>query len=113
MHRRVKKLPPRTTQQAAPGSRRYDIGDLVLARLSVKSNKTKNVVDKTKFAYTGPWAVTNKLKGVSYKLTHTLSKKVTSKHAMNTSPVPPDMQAFAPLENVDSRYGQSYRLIDW
>ena len=37
-----------------PDPRRYDIGDLVLARHSVKSNKAKNVVDKTEFAYTGP-----------------------------------------------------------
>ena len=28
------------------------------------------------------------------------------------SPVPPDMQAFAPLDGVDSRYGQLYRPIN-
>ena len=26
--------------------------------------------------------------------------------------VPPDMQAFAPLDGVDSRYGQLYRQIN-
>ena len=84
----------------------------MLARRSVKSNKAKNVVDKTKFAYTGPCAVTKKLKGPSYELTHTISKKITVKHAMHMSPVPPNMQAFAPLDGVASRYGQLYRRIN-
>ena len=95
-----------------PDPRRYVIGNLVLARRNVKSNKAKNVVDKTEFAYTGPWAVTKKLKDASYRLTHTVSKKVTIKHAIHMSPVPPDMQAFAPLDGVDSRYGQLYRPIN-
>jgi hypothetical protein len=95
-----------------PDPRRYDIGDLVLARRSVRSNKAKNVVDKTEFAFTGPWSVTKKLKGASYELTHTVTKKTTTKHAMHMSPVPPDMQAFAPLDGVDSRYGQLYRPIN-
>ena len=31
---------------------------------------------------------------------------------MHMSPVPPNMQAFAPLDGVDSRYGQLYRTIN-
>ena len=31
---------------------------------------------------------------------------------MHMSPVPPDMQDFAPLDGVDSRYGQLYRPIN-
>ena len=37
-----------------PDPRLYEIDDLVLERRSIKSNKAKNVVDKTEFAYTGP-----------------------------------------------------------
>ena len=37
-----------------PDPCRYAIGNLVLAHRSVKSNRAKNVVDKTEFAYTGP-----------------------------------------------------------
>ena len=58
---------------------------MVLARRSVKSSKANNVVDKIEFAYTNPWAVTKKLKGASYKLAHTISKEVTSKHVMHMS----------------------------
>ena len=58
-----------------PDPYHYNIGNLVLARQRVKSNKAKNIVDKTDFEYTGPRAVTNKLKGASYELTHTISEK--------------------------------------
>ena len=44
-----------------PDPHRYDIGNLVLARRSVKSNKAKHVVNNTKFAYTGPWACHQKV----------------------------------------------------
>ena len=59
-----------------------------------------------------PWAVTKKLNGASYELTHITSKKVTSKHAMHMSPVPPNIQAFVLLDSVDSRYGQIYCQIN-
>ena len=84
----------------------------MLARHSVKSNKAKNVIDKTEFTYTDPWTVTKKLKGVYYKLVHTISKKVTTKHTIHMSPVSPDMQAFAELYGVDSGYGQLYHPIN-
>ena len=44
-----------------PDPRCYKTGDLVLARCSVKSNKVKNVVNKTEFAYNGPCGVKKKL----------------------------------------------------
>ena len=59
-----------------------------------------------------PGLVTKKLKGASYELTDTISKKTTVKHAMHMSPVPQDMQAFAPLDGVDSRYGQLHQPIN-
>ena len=36
------------------------------------------------------------------------SKKVSKKHAMHITPVPPNMQAFAPLNGADPRYSQLY-----
>ena len=87
----------------------YVIGNLVLARCSVKSDNGKNIIDKTTFAYTSPCVVTKKLKDTPYKVTHAISKKITSKHATHMSPVPPDIQAFVSLDSVDSCYGQLYR----
>ena len=84
----------------------------MLAPHSVKSSKTKGVVDKTKFPFTEPWEVTKKPKGASHELTHLFSKKVTKKHAMHTSPVPPNMQSFALLDGVNSRHGQLYHSIN-
>ena len=91
-----------------PNSHIYHIGDLVLSCFSVKFNKTKGVVDKTNFSFNGPWTVTKKLKGVLYDLTHTTPKKVTTKHAMHTSLFTHAIQVVAPLDGVDSLYGQLY-----
>ena len=80
----------------------YDIGDLMLARHSVLSNRTKCVVDKTEFTFTGPWTVTKKLKRTPYELTHTTPKKVTKKYTVYTNPVPQVIQGLASFDKVDS-----------
>ena len=45
-----------------PGPCVYKVGDHVLSQRSVNSNKATGVVDKTGFAFTGPWEVTKMLK---------------------------------------------------
>ena len=51
-----------------PDPRVYKVSDHVLAKRSVKHNKSNGLVDKTEFAFTGHWEVTNKLKSASYEL---------------------------------------------
>ena len=94
-----------------PDPKVYEVGDRVFARRTVQSNKAKGRVDKAQFAHTGPWEITGKLHGASYEIKHCQSKRVDKRHAMDLSPVPPEMVAFAPLDGPDTRYGQLYRGI--
>ena len=55
-----------------PDPLQYEVGDLVLAKRDVKSDKAKNKVDKAQYAYTGPWEITKKLRGGSYDIKHSL-----------------------------------------
>ena len=66
----------------------FEIGNIVFTKKAVKSNKAKHIVDKTEFAFTGPWYIVRKLKGVSYELRHTRSGKMDKNHAMHISSVP-------------------------
>ena len=90
----------------------FENGDVVLAKRAVKSNKANHIVDKTEFAFTGPWEIVCKMKGGSYELRHTRSVNMEKKHAMNIRPVPPEMIAFAPLDGIDTEYGQIYKNIN-
>ena len=50
-YRNAKKLDPKL----------YNIGDIVLARKEVKSNKKKGIVGKTTYKFTGSWRIIEKL----------------------------------------------------
>ena len=95
-----------------PDPLRYEVGNFVLAKRAVKSVKAKNQVDKAQYAYTGPWEVIKKLQGGSYNLKHTTSGKLDKKHTMHLQPVLPELLSFAPLDGVDTRYGQLYRNVN-
>ena len=90
----------------------FEIGNIVFTKKAVKSNKAKHIIDKTEFAFTGPWDIFRNLKGGSYELRHTRSGNTDKKHAMHINPVPPEMIAFAPLDGIDTKYGQIYTNIN-
>ena len=94
-----------------PDPTQYAIGDKVRAHRSVRSDKAKNRVDKTEFAYTGPWESMRKLDGASYKIKHCRTNRIDKRHAMHLSPLPPELTAFRALDGADSRYGQLYKGI--
>ena len=48
----------------------YAVGDRVFAKRAVKSDKIRGLVGKIMDAWTGPWEVTQKLKGSSYEIRH-------------------------------------------
>ena len=94
-----------------PDPKVYETGNKVFAGRTVQSNKAKGRVDKAQFAHTGLLEIVCKLHGVSYKIKHCQYGRVDKHHAMDVSPVPPELVAFAPLNGPDTRYGQLYRGI--
>ena len=95
-----------------PDPRQYEVGDKVLCRRTVQSNKAKGIVDKVQYAYNGPWEVVSKLPGASYEIKHVASGRMDKKHAMHLSPMPYELVPFAPVDGVDTRYGQLHKGID-
>ena len=77
-----------------PNPLRYEVGDIVLAKWAVKSDKAKNKVNKTQLAYPGRWEIMKKLKGGSYDIKHTCSGKLDKKHAMYLQHIPPELLSF-------------------
>ena len=62
-------------------------------------------------AWTGPWRVTEKVKGSSYALEHVHSKKIGKRHASDLSPFPLELLPFMPVDGPDNRFGQIHRPI--
>ena len=50
--------------------RSFELDDLVLIRRQVQSNKKKELVDKSQYAFTGPWKIVSNLQNGSYLLQH-------------------------------------------
>jgi len=94
-----------------PEPRLYHIGDRVLARRIVKSDKKREIVDKVAYQYSGPWEIVEKLAGSSYRIKHCDSGLVEKKHAGYLSPFPASLLPFQPLDGADNRYGQLYQPI--
>ena len=57
-------------------------------------------------SYTGPWIVTEKLKGSSYSIKHRDSGIVSKRHAAHLSPFPDELLPFLPVDGPDNQYGQ-------
>ncbi len=53
-----------------PDPRIYSLGDIVFACCAVKSNSSREQVDKLQYIFTGPWRIIAILKGASYELEH-------------------------------------------
>ena len=94
-----------------PEPRVFEIGSLVMARQTFQSKKNIGRVDKVEYSFTGPWRVTKKLDGASYEIKQENSNTIGKRHAAHLTPVPPEMQAFLPVDGGDSRYGQIYKPI--
>ncbi len=91
-----------------PDPKIYLVGDIVFARLAVRSDATHGQVDKETYPFTGPWQVIAKLHGASYKLEHCLTKSKEKKHASDLSPYTVELIPFQPLDGADNQYGQLY-----
>ena len=94
-----------------PDPRIFAIDSIVMARRKVQSKKSIGRVDKVEYAFTGPWRVTKKLDGGSYEIKHEHTNVIGKRHAAHLTPVPPEMQAFLPVDGADTRYGQLYKPI--
>jgi hypothetical protein len=89
----------------------YEINDLVFARRSVRSDRTKGRVGKIMIKHTGPWRILEKLAGSSYKLQHCKTSKLDKKHAAHLSPCPEQLIPFPPLSGPDTSYSQIHKQI--
>jgi hypothetical protein len=95
-----------------PDLRIYSLGDIVFACRAVKSNSSREQVDKLQYAFTGPWCIIAILKGASYELGHCDNIKwKEKKHASSLPSYPTELIPFEPIDGVDTRYGQIYKPI--
>jgi len=92
--------------------RLYDVGEIVFAKRAVKSIASRGLVGKLMNAFTGPWAITEKLPGSSYSLRHEISGQLGKRHAAHLSPYPRELRPFLPSDGADNRYGQIYTPIE-
>ena len=95
-----------------PDPRVYAPGDIVFARRTVKSDAKRGIVDKLKFAYTGPWRIIKHLSGASYEIVHAdKATRKDKKHASDLCPYPPELIPFQPVDGCDNQFGQLYKPI--
>ncbi len=95
-----------------PDPHTYSVGNIIFAQRAVWSDAKRGIVDKLRYAYTGPWQVRAILKGTSYKLVHCDNAKCTEKrHASDLSPYPAKLIPFEPVDSADTRYGSSTSLF--
>eukprot|EP00956_Cyclotella_meneghiniana_P034898 scaffold109224_cov64-Cyclotella_meneghiniana.AAC.4 len=95
-----------------PNPRIYDIGDIVFAQRATKSDATRGRVGKLMYPMTGPWRITEKLPGASYRIEHChRPSRTDKKHASMLSPFPLELVPFAPIDGPDTRFSQLYRPI--
>jgi hypothetical protein len=92
-----------------PDPKIYSVADIVFARRTVRSDAMRGQVGKLTYPFTGPWRITAKLHGASYKLEHCATKSKEKKHASNLSPYPIELISFQPLNGVDYQYSQLYQ----
>jgi hypothetical protein len=58
-----------------PNPKLYSVSDTVFACRATRSDARRGQVDKLVYPFTGPWLVTAKLDGASYKIEHVLTKR--------------------------------------
>ena len=61
--------------------------------------------------YTGPWAVSSKLKGSSYEIKRADNGAIGKRHAAHVSSYPDQLLPFLPVDGPDNQLGQIYTPI--
>ncbi len=90
----------------------YLIGNIVFARRAVRSDASKEQVDKLTYPFTGPWRITTSHKGASYGLQHcNIPNRKMKKHALDLSLYPLELIPFEPINGPDIQYGQLHKPI--
>jgi hypothetical protein len=90
----------------------YSIGDIVFARHAVRSDASKEGVNKLSYQFTGPWQIITALKGTSYELEHcSMPNRKEKKHASDLSPYPMELISFQPLDEPDTWYCRIHKPI--
>jgi hypothetical protein len=97
--------------QLHPNPKLYSIGDIVFACHAVRSDASRGQVDKLAYTFTGPWRITAKLHGTSYKVEHCASKSKYKWHALDLSPYPAKLISLHLLDGADNQYGQIHKHI--
>ncbi len=90
----------------------YSIGKIVFAQRAVRSDVSKEHIDKLIYPFTGPWRITASHKGTSYELEHcSLPNKKMKKHASDLSPYPLELVPCEPINGPDNQYSQLHKPI--
>ena len=90
----------------------FNIGDLVWCRRQIKSDRKRNIVGKLRFKQTGPWEVTEKLKGSSYKMKlYSNNKRIDKKHASELSLFSLKLIPYPQLAGTDHEYSKINKQI--
>ena len=92
--------------------RKFKVGDIVLARKQVQSNKAKGKVDKSQYASSGPWIVILDYGNGTYLLQHHKNKNKTEKrHASMIDLCPSYFLPQKPLAGTDNSYSEINKEI--
>ena len=92
-----------------PDPKIYSVGNTVFACRATQSVTGRGQVDKRIYRFTGPWLITAKLDGASYKIKHVATKRKDKKQASDLSPYPAELIAFQPLDGADNQYDQIHQ----
>ena len=95
-----------------PDAKLWNIGDIVFFRHQTRSDKGRGIVGKLQYAHTGPWRITAKLDGASYKCNHCLREGIKSKrHASHLSSFLLPLVPFQPADGSKNRYSQIHHPV--
>ena len=86
-----------------PDPKIYFVRDTVFARRATRSDAGCGQVDKLIYPFTGPWLITAKLDGASYKIEHVATKRKDKKQALDLSPHPEELIAFQPFNGANNQ----------
>jgi hypothetical protein len=90
----------------------FNVGDLVWCRRQILSNKKRGIVGKLRFKQTGPWEITEKLQGGSYKLKLVSNhKRIDKKHASDLSIFPHKLIPYPQVSGTDHAYSKINKNI--
>ena len=65
----------------------------------------------TAYPFMGPWKITRKLDGASYKIEHCSTKHLDKKHSSALSPYPSEIIPLQPVNGADNQFGELNKTI--